>query len=122
VSIATTADVNSVPDNYTLRAGVNFTYNNIVFTAGARYEGAPAHDLFGKDDGLRRAGHIFSIEPGIEYKFKTSFLYGFVSIPISRGTYQTVPDKRATEITGNYTITGGDFASQIFFVGYAFTF
>jgi hypothetical protein len=122
VSIATTADVNSIPDNYTLRAGVNYTLNSFVFTFGLRYEGAPAHDLFGKDDGLRRAGHIFSVEPGIEYKFKTSFLYSFVTIPISRGTYQTVPDHRATEITGVYTITGGDFASQIFFLGYAFTF
>ncbi|HXB28452.1 MAG TPA: hypothetical protein VNW49_01475 [Puia sp.] len=122
VSVATTADVNSIPDNYTLRAGVNYTYKLLVFTAGLRYEGAPAHDLFGNDDGLRRAGHIFSIEPGVEYKFKTSFLYSFVTIPISRGTYQTVPDQRATKITGNYTITGGDFASLILFVGYAFTF
>jgi hypothetical protein len=122
VSVATTADVNSIPDNYTLRAGLNWTYKSFVFTAGLRYEGAPAHDLIGKDDGLRRAGHIFSIEPGIEYKFKTSFLYGFVSIPISRETYQTVPDRRATELTGVYTITGGDFASQIFYIGYAFTF
>jgi hypothetical protein len=122
VSVATTADVNSIPDNYTLRAGLNYTFNRFVFTGGLRYEGAPAHDLFGQDDGLRRAGHIFSVEPGIEYKFSTSFLYSFVSIPISRGTYQTVPDKRATQITGTYTVTGGDFASLIIYVGYAFTF
>jgi hypothetical protein len=122
VAEASTADVNSIPDNYTLRAGVNYTYRMLVFTGGLRYEGAPAHDLFGGDDGLRRAGHIFSVEPGIEYKLKTSFLYTFVSIPISRGTFQTVPDKRATAISGNYTITGGDFASLVFYLGYAFTF
>ncbi len=122
VSVKTTADVNSIPDNYTLRAGLNYSFKSLVVTAGLRYEGAPAHDLIGESDGLRRAGHIFSVEPGLEYKFKTSFLYGFVTIPLSRETYQTVPDKRATEITGNYTITGGDFASLIFFVGYAFTF
>jgi hypothetical protein len=94
----------------------------VCFTIVLRYEGAPAHDLFGKDDGLRRAGHIFSIKPGVEYKFKTSFLYSFVTIPISRGTYQTVSDQRATKITGNYAITGGDLASLILFVRYAFTF
>jgi hypothetical protein len=86
------------------------------------FEGAPAHDLFGENDGLRMAGHIFSIEPGMEYKFKSSFLYSFVNIPISRETYQNVPDQRATALTGNYTTTGGNFASSIFFLGYAFTF
>jgi len=122
VAVATTADVNSVTDNYTLRAGGNFTYKRFVVTAGARYEGAPAHDLYGKNDGLRRVGHIFSIEPGVEYKFKRSFIYSFLTIPISRETIQTVPDKRATQITGVYTISGGDLASVVFFVGYAFTF
>jgi hypothetical protein len=122
VSVKTTADVNSVPDNYTLRAGVNYTYKLLVLTAGARYEGAPAHDLFGENDGLRRAGHILSLEPGIQYKFKKSFLYCFTTIPMSRETFQTVPDKRATQITGIYTITGGDFASLIYFVGYTLTF
>jgi long-subunit fatty acid transport protein len=114
--------VNSVPDNYTLRAGGNYTFDRLVFTAGIRYEGAPAYDLFGKNDGLRKVGHIFSVEPGIEYKFKTSFLYTFVTIPLSRATIQTVPDRRATEMTGTYTITGGDLAGVIFFFGYAFTF
>jgi hypothetical protein len=118
----TTADVNSVPDNYTLRAGGNYTYDRMVLTVGFRYEGATATDLFGKNDGLRRVGHIFSIEPGLEYKFKRSFLYSFVTIPLSRETIQTTPDKRATQITGVYTITGGDFASIVYYLGYAFTF
>ena len=122
VAVATTADVNSVTDSYTLRAGGNFTIKRFVVTGGLRYEGAPAHDLFGKDDGLRRVGHIFSVEPGMEYKFKSSFIYTFVTIPLSRQTIQTVPDKRATEMTGVYTISGGDLASVVYFIGYAFTF
>ncbi len=122
VWVATTNDVNSIPDNYTLRAGGNYTFDRLVLTAGVRYEGAPAYDLLGKNDGLRKVGHIFSLEPGIEYKFKTSFLYTFVTIPLSRATIQTVPDRRATQMTGTYTITGGDLAGVIFFFGYAFTF
>jgi hypothetical protein len=52
---AATYDVNSVPDNYTMRGGANFTFNRrLVATAGLRYEGAPAHDLIGQNDGLRR--------------------------------------------------------------------
>ena len=117
-----TNDVNSVPDNYTLRAGANYTVNNFVGTIGMRYEGAPAHDLIGQNDGLRRVGHIFSAEPGIQYKFKKSILYGFVTIPLERATVQTVPDKRQEEITGQYTITGGHFANLLLFVGYTFSF
>jgi hypothetical protein len=82
VWVATTNDVNSVPDNYTLRAGGNYTFDRLVFTSGIRYEGAPAYDLFGK----RRAaqsGYIFRGTRN-EYKFKSSFLYTFVTIPLSR--------------------------------------
>jgi hypothetical protein len=118
-----TYDVNSVPDNYTLRAGANFLFGKFVATAGLRYEGAPAHDLIGRDDGLRRVGNIFSAEPGIHYKFKKSFLYAFVTIPIERRTILTVPDGRIAAITGQpETITPGHFANSIVYFGYAFTF
>lgn len=119
---ATTYDVNSVPDNYTLRGGANVSFNKFVAVAGLRYEGAPAHDLLGQNDGLRRVGHIFSAEPGIEYKFKKSFLYAFVTLPVDRRTIETVEDKRQTAITGQTTITPGHFANDLIFVGYTFTF
>ena len=122
VAVEAASDVNSVPDNYSLRAGANITYQKWVATAGLRLEGVPAHDLIGNNDGLRHAGYIFSVEPGIQYKFKSSFLYSYVTIPIQRATIQTVPDKRVSEITGKYYITGGDFANIVFFVGYTFTF
>ncbi len=119
---ATTNDVNSVPDNYTLRGGANFTFTRFVATAGLRYEGAPAHDLIGGNDGLRRVGHIFSVEPGIQYKFKKSFLYSFVTVPVDRATIETVPDKRMAAITGVNSISAGHFANYIVFIGYSFTF
>ncbi len=118
----TTYDVNSVPDNYSLRGGANFTFNRLVAVAGLRYEGAPAHDLVGQNDGLRRVGHIFSAEPGVNYKFKKSFLYGYVTLPVDRRTIETVEDKRQTAITGMYTITPGHFANYIVYAGYSFTF
>ena len=119
---AATYDVNSVPDNYTTRAGTNFSFNKLVATAGLRYEGAPAHDLVGQNNGLRRVGHIFSAEPGVQYKFKKSFLYSFVTIPIDRATIETVPDKKMAEITGTNSITPGHFANYVVFIGYTFTF
>ena len=117
-----TYDVNSVPDNYTMRGGANFTINKFIATAGLRYEGAPAHDLIGQNNGLRRVGHIFSIEPGVQYKFKKSFLYSFVTIPVARATIETVPDERMAAITGTNSITPGHFANSVVFVGYTFTF
>jgi hypothetical protein len=122
VAVQAGSDVNSVPDNYTLLGGANITYDRWVATAGLRFEGVPAHDLFGQNDGLRHAGYIFSVEPGIQYKLKSSFLYFEVTLPVNRATIQTVPDKRVSEITGKYYITGGDFANAVFFFGYAFTF
>jgi hypothetical protein len=119
---AATYDVNSVPDNYTLRGGANFTIHKFVAVAGLRYEGAPAHDLIGENDGLRRVGHIFSLEPGVEFKFRKSFLYSFVTIPVDRATIETVPDERMAAITGMNSITPGHFANSLVFVGYTFTF
>src|SRR5450432_1005238 len=78
INAITTNNVNSVPDAYTLRVGANYTFESLVATVGFRYEGSPAHDLFGDNDGLRRVGYIFSIEPGLQYKFQKSILYTFV--------------------------------------------
>jgi hypothetical protein len=115
-------EVNSVPDNYTMRTGANFTLQNFVMTAGLRYEGAPARDLIGENNGLRRVGHIFSIEPGLQYKFRSGFLYSFVTLPLKLETIQTEPDKVYSELSGTYHISGGRFANYLVFVGYAFTF
>jgi hypothetical protein len=115
-------EVNSVPDAYTMRAGADFTFNKIVGTLGFRYEGVPAHDLIGGSDGLRRPGHIFSIEPGVQYKFKTSFLYFFVTIPLVRSTVPAPTDAEYSKITGQPYSTEGHYANCIFFLGYTFTF
>lgn len=115
-------EVNSVPDNYTIRTGANYTFGKFVLTTGFRYEGAPAHDLFGQNDGLRRVGYIFSFEPGFQFKLKRGFLYSFYTLPLARATIQTVPDKVLSELSGSYSITPGRFANYLIFLGYAFTF
>jgi hypothetical protein len=114
-------NVNSVPDNYTLRGGVSFTLNKFVLSTGLRYEGAPAHDLFGANNGLRRVGHIFSIEPGLQFKLKKGLLYTFITVPVSRATIQTVPDKAMSALLGRTWISAGHFANYLIFLGYAFT-
>jgi hypothetical protein len=105
-----------------MRAGVDYTMDKLVGALGLRYEGVPSHDLIGKSDGLRRVGHIFSIEPGLQYKFKTSFLYTFVTIPVARATVKAPTDQQASEITGTDFTTPGHFANYVIFLGYTFTF
>jgi hypothetical protein len=113
-------DINSVPDNYTLRSGANFTIGKFVLTTGIRYEGAPSHDLFGGNSGLRRAGRIFSFEPGIQLKLKNGFLYAFYTLPLTRETIQSVPDKTYSALLGSKYISQGRFANNLIFVGIAF--
>ena len=121
LTIKSGEDVNSVPDNYTLRVGANITVGRLVLTAGVRYEGAPAHDLLGGNSGLRRCGHIFSFEPGIQLKLKKGFLYAFYTLPLARETIQSVPDKTYSALLGSKYISQGRFANYLIFVGYAFT-
>jgi len=111
------ANVNSVPDAYTLRAGANFTRKNVVLWGGVRMEGSPVHDLVGNSNGQRRAGYAVSVEPGINYKFKKSILFAFVPVSIYRVTKQTVPDQRISQITGQYVPSPGGMADYLIFVG-----
>jgi len=122
LATATGTDVNSVPDAYTLRAGADYTVDRLVVALGLRYEGVPSHDLIGKSDGLRRVGHIFSVEPGLQYKLKKSFFYSFVTIPVARATVKAPTDAQASQITGTDFTTPGHFANYVLFLGYTFTF
>ncbi len=130
--IQATYDVTSVPDAYSSRAGVNITLNRWVLSTGMRYEGSPGKDVFGESHGLRRAGYIFSSESGIQYKLKTGFFYSFFTLPLSKGTVQSAPDKvysqlddpdsNPVHVAGVPYTSPGHFSSFLVFVGYAFMF
>jgi hypothetical protein len=106
----------SVTDIFSMRGGLIFNYNTVALSAGLRNEGVPVHDLIGGSNGTRRAGYNLSFEPGIIYKLKRTTLYAYVPVIVSRKISQNVPDKKATEITGVYTLTaGGSGDYQVFF-------
>lgn len=116
-------DINSVPDQYTLRAGADFKLDNWLFSAGLRHEGIPVYDLIGGSGGWRRPGHNTSVEPGIVYSMKKSSIYVYVPVIISRETKQSVADKKETELWNDPTkvIFGqGGFANYLVFVGVQF--
>lgn len=99
-NIANGSDVMSVPDQYMVRGGVNFSVDKWTVSGGLRHECIPVHDLIGGSNGFRRPGYVVSAEPGISYRAKAVTFYGFVPVAVERSRTQSVPDKIRTELTG----------------------
>jgi len=112
------SDVMSVPDQYLIRAGVNFSFNKWMFSAGMRDECMPVHDLIGGSQGFRRPGYIISEEQGISYSFKRFSAYAYVPVALVRNRTQSVPDKNKTALTGVYTQGDAAFADYVINVGF----
>jgi len=110
----------SVADQYSMRAGVNYNLKKWGFSLGIRDEGTPVEDFLGGSEGVRRAGHNISVEPGIIYKFKKASLYAYVPVIFGRETKQTLSDEFKTKYTGIYTLTQGGFGDYLVFVGALF--
>ena len=107
----------SVPDVYSLRAGIFVNAGKFSFSAGVRDEGTPVHDLVGGSNGTRRAGYYLSAEPGMVYRMKKMTLYAYVPIVVSRAIWQNVADKKTTEITHVYTVGPGGSANYELLAG-----
>ncbi len=120
--VKTGADIYSVPDIYSMRAGLNYNFRKLTVSAGLRYEGVPVHDLVGASNGLRRPGHNLSIEPGLNYRFKATTIYTYVPIIISRKIRQNNTDASATKMTGIYRMGSGGSGNYAVFVGVLFKF
>ncbi len=116
-AIANGSDVMSVPDQYLVRAGGNYTFKKITLSAGARYECLPAKDIIGGSNGFRRPGYIISAEPGITYSTKKVNFYGTLPIALKRNRTQSVPDKIRTSLTGVYTKGDAAFSDYTLNIG-----
>ncbi|GAC1424755.1 MAG: hypothetical protein NVSMB7_00820 [Chitinophagaceae bacterium] len=112
----------SVPDQYMLRAGINYTAKNLSLSIGARDECLPAKDLVGGSRGFRRPGYIISVEPGITYKINRISFYAFVPYALKRDRTQSYSDKLKTQMTGVYTQGDAAFADYSVNIGCAFRF
>jgi len=115
--LAETSNVNSVPDQYLVRAGASLAVKKFDFSLGVRDDCLPVRDIIGGSDGFRRPGYILSLEPGVTYAFKNIALYAYVPIAVIRDRTQSVPDERTTEITGVYTHGDAAFADYVVNVG-----
>jgi hypothetical protein len=116
-TIATTGDIESVPDQMLIRAGASLAVKHFDFSLGVRDDCLPVRDLLGQSDGFRRPGYIISAEPGATYRFKNFAIYAFVPIAIIRDRTQSVPDLRQTALTGVTAHGDAAFADYVVNIG-----
>jgi hypothetical protein len=112
--------VYSVPDVYSIRAGLYINFAKFSLSAGLRDEGVPFSDLFAANNGRRRPGHNLSFEPGIIYKIKNASVYVYVPGIIARRVKQDLTDVRAEQITGVHDMLSGTSGNYSVFVGAIF--
>lgn len=112
----------SVPDQYMVRGGVNYSVKNFLFAAGARLEGIPVHDLVGGSGDFRRPGYIWSVEPSVNYSFKNVSLFASVPVAVVRNRTQSVTDKENTVKRGTYVRGDAAFADYSINAGVSFRF
>jgi hypothetical protein len=110
----------SVADQFSIRVGAYYNLKNWSFSAGIRNEGTPVEDIIGGSEGVRRAGHNLSVEPGILYKMKKVSIYAYIPFIIDRSIKQNLPDKFKTNYTGVYTVSPGGSGDYQVFVGALF--
>lgn len=61
-------NINSVPDQFVIRAGAGVpVWRGIGASLAVRVEGVPRYDLLGRSDGFRRPGREMFLEPGISF-------------------------------------------------------
>lgn len=81
--------VNSVPDAYSLLAGVSCPIPKVEskylrglrFTSAIRFEGSPPTDFLGRSNGFRQVGYFLAVEPGCVFAYRKYVVS--ISVPIS---------------------------------------
>jgi hypothetical protein len=109
----------SVPDQYMVRAGINYSSKRVTASLGLRDECLPSKDLVGGSAGFRRPGYVISIEPGISYTIKSTRFYAFVPYALQRNRTQSYSDKLKTQLTGVYSQGDAAFADYSVNIGCA---
>lgn len=114
----------SVPDQIALRAGLSYLIpvTGLGAYLGGRWKSVPVHDLIGGSEGFRRPGKIFSIEPGLNYSFKSLQLNLDMPIALIRNRTQSVPDKETEAITGEPRHGDAAFADYLINFGVTYRF
>ncbi len=121
-AIKYTSNVMSVPDQYLLRAGTNWTKEAVTISLGARYECVPASDLIGDNTGFRRPGSVLALEPGANYSYKSLNFYLYTPIALKRERPQSYPDVLKSNDTKVFSRGDAAFADYSISVGVGYKF
>ena len=109
----------SVADQYVARAGTLWTPAGgpVSVGLGARLEGVPVRDLIGGDDGFRRPGYAFSVEPSVVYSRGKSVFSLSVPVALIRNRQRSVPDMQEEGRHGDAA-----FADWVLLFGWTYRF
>jgi hypothetical protein len=113
-------DVNSVPDQYLGRAGLNYVVwpkAGLSVSLGGRIEGIPVNDLIGADEGFRRPGYVISVEPGVNWMYQNHNLSVTVPVAVEINRQRSETDQR---LPGR--MYAGAFADWTLFASYSLRF
>ncbi len=112
----------SVPDVYSARFGAAYALSQarrLSLSLGARLDGIPMKDLIGgADDGVRRVGHTWYLDPGLSTGLGRGVFT--ISVPVrlaARSKADVAAAAAAPNPAPGHPI-GGDFANYLVFVGY----
>jgi hypothetical protein len=86
----------SISDQYLLEAGVSVPLRKVrglSISVGPRWEGVPAKDLIGSNDGFRRPGYAVSMGIGFQYAHGRQLFTGTVGKAILRDRTRSYPDR-----------------------------
>ena len=86
----------SISDQYLLEAGVSVPLRKVrglSISVGPRWEGVPAKDLIGSNDGFRRPGYAVSMGVGFQYAHGRQLFTGTVGKAILRDRTRSYPDR-----------------------------
>jgi hypothetical protein len=103
----------SCPDQFAVRAGMNYFTNRFATFLGGRIEGVPSSDLIGSSEGYRRPGYVVSVEPGVSYALDKLVLSLNVPFALYRNRTQSFSDKARTAETGIYRHGDAAFANYL---------
>jgi len=107
VQIANYTTVMSVPDQCSLRGGVNFEVQKFVLTTGIRYEKVPVNDLIGGNKGFRRAASITSLEPGVSYRMKGALAFIYIGVPFKRNIVLNTQNDMTPAAFADWVLSAG---------------
>lgn len=119
--LLTNEAIMSVPDQYLMRMGAQYTINGkLNLSLGIRGEGIPVRDAIGKSDGFRRPGFILSAEPGVTYSHNVHTFNLNIPFALLRDRQQSVTDRETEIATGNPRHGDAAFADYLLSFTYAY--